>query len=109
MTATKAMKAMSALNAKKAIKTKKDMSYMRKERQMVLAGEFGQTRSGMREDDLVQDKAGKVKSKKLVNAGKSNRWIAACVAARTALNIKGFEPVKKNTPLYIKAKAFYKK
>jgi len=36
-------------------------------------------------------------------------WIAAISAARKALNIKGFSVIKKGSPLYIKAKALYKK
>merc|ERR1712127_1155026 len=41
--------------------------------------------------------------------GKKSPWIAAVAAARKALNIKGFCAIKKGTPLYIKAKALYKK
>ena len=41
--------------------------------------------------------------------GSKSPWIAAVMAARTALNIKGFSAVKKGTPLYAKAKALFKK
>ena len=47
--------------------------------------------------------------KKASAKGKKSPWIAACNAARKALNIKGFCAIKKGTPLYNKAKALYKK
>ena len=118
LTATKAIKAMPAMKAAKAVKdTKpmeapvhlKDCSYVKFEREMVWSGEFDHTRSGLELHDLVKDKPGKIKIKNQVEAGKTNPWIAAVLEARTTLNIKGFQVIKKGTKLYIKAKALYKK
>ena len=38
--------------------------------------------------------------------GGKNAWIVAVTKARKELNIKGFAPVKKGTPLYTKAKSY---
>ena len=65
--------------------------------------------SGLSKGDLVKNKAGKIVSKKLSAKGKKSPWIAAVAAARKALNIKGFAAIKKGSPLYVKAKALYKK
>ena len=36
-------------------------------------------------------------------------WLAAVQKARKALGIKGFQPIKKGSAFYNKAKSFYKK
>merc|ERR1711924_585450 len=53
-------------------------------------------------------KAGKIVSKKKSAFGKTSPWIAAVKKARAALKIKGFCAIKKGTPLYAKAKEFFK-
>merc|ERR1711985_133780 len=40
--------------------------------------------------------------------GHASPWIAAVKKARAALKIKGFCAIKKGTPLYAKAKEFFK-
>merc|ERR1712159_986440 len=106
----KAMKAMKSMKAMKAMK-KKAMKKIsaRLAKRHVFAGKATKTQSGLGKGDLVKNKAGKVVSKKLSAKGKKSPWIVACNAARKALNIKGFCAIKKGSPLYIKAKALYKK
>merc|ERR1719443_1442284 len=57
---------------------------------------------------LMKSKSGKIVSSKKSALGKKNKWIAACNAARKALKIKGFSPIKKGTALYKKVKSLYK-
>merc|ERR550514_2392133 len=63
-------------------------------------GKIAKTKTG-----LVQNKHGKVVSKKLSQRGKKSPWIAACNRARKELKIKGFAVIKKGTPLYEKLEA----
>merc|ERR1711997_807851 len=75
----------------------------------VFAGKAAKSNGGLTKDKLVKNKSGRIVSKALSARGKKSPWIAACAAARKALNIKGFAVIKKGSPLYIKAKALYKK
>ena len=105
------MNAERATRAMKAMKKKKQVKKVsaRLARRHVFAGKITKTGSGLAKGDLVKNKAGKIVSKKASAKGKKSPWIAACNAARKALNIKGFCAIKKGTPLYNKAKALYKK
>merc|ERR1712164_44747 len=100
----KAMKAMKAMKKKTVSKIAKGK--MRKV--MVLRGSKAMTVGGLTAKDLIKNKHGRVVSKKLSAKGKASPWIAACKKARAALKIKGFCAIKKGTPLYAKAKEFYK-
>merc|ERR1719487_2659071 len=100
----KAMKAMAAMKAMKAMK-KKAVSKIAK-------GRFAKTVGGLTKSDLVENKRGKIVSKKSAAHGKKQYanikgWTAAVQKARKALNVKGFVAVKKGTPLYKKAKEFF--
>merc|ERR1712107_511726 len=96
------MKAMKAMKAKKVVSAKLA-------RRHVFAGKAGKTKTGLKKTDLTKNKAGKVVSKKRSARGKAHPWMAAVKAARAALKIKGFAPLKKGSPLYNKAKELYKK
>merc|ERR1712167_384256 len=74
----------------------------------VLKGRKAKTVGGLTAKDLTKNKHGKVVSKKRSQFAKTNPWIAAVKKARAALKIKGFCAVKKGTPLYAKAKEFFK-
>ena len=54
-------------------------------------------RRGLAKRDLGKNKNGKVVSKKQSAKGKKSAWIAACTAARKALNIKDFAAIKKGS------------
>ena len=91
-------------NAMKAMKATKKVLQARLQKRHVFAGKMAKTRSGLAKDDLVKNKRGKIVSKKMAAKGNKSPWIAALVAARQALNIKGFAAPKKDSPLYNKAK-----
>jgi len=118
MKAMAAMKAMKAMSAMKAMKGMKAMKAMKKKamkklkpytyKQYAFSGKLSKTPSGLTKSDLVKNKAGSVVSKKRSLAGKKNKWIEAVQKARKALGTKGFAAVKKGTPLYTKAKSFFR-
>ena len=64
------------------------------------------TKSSITKCDLVKDKNGNIKSKKLVENGKKNPWIAAILQARQELNMQGLQ-LKKGSLLYKKAISIY--
>merc|ERR1711869_66457 len=104
-----AMKAMAAMKAMKAMK-KKAVSKIAKgkmARSVVFRGTKEKTLGGLTKSDLVQNKRGKIATKKQAAAGKKayaniKGWTVAVQKARKALNVKGFVAVKKGTPLYNK-------
>merc|ERR1712238_13638 len=104
----KAMKAPKVMKAMKAMKAMKKISASLSKRH-VFAGKATKSTGGLTKDKLVKNKTGKIVSKAKSAKGKKSPWIAAVSAARKALNIKGFCAIKKGTPLYIKAKALFKK
>merc|ERR1712193_98497 len=105
MGAMGAMKAMAAMKAMKAMKKKPISAKLAKRH--AFFGKIAKTKTGLAKTDLVQNKHGKVVSKKLSQRGKKSPWIAACNQARKELKIKGFAIIKKGTPLYKKAKELY--
>merc|ERR1719327_2112471 len=81
---------------------------------MVFRGTKAKTVGGLTKSDLVKTKTGRVVSKKQQAKGKglyakyAKKWISAVQQARKALGTKGFVAIKKGTPLYTKAKGFYR-
>merc|ERR1719324_1205691 len=110
--AMKAMKAMAAMKAMKAMK-KKAVSKIAKGKLVVFRGSKAKTSGGLTKSDLVQNKHGKIVSKKSQAKGKAlyakfaKNWISAVQKARKALGLKGFVAIKKGTPLHTKAREFY--
>merc|ERR1719469_861787 len=111
MKAPKAMKAMKAMKAAKPMKAMKAMKAISASlaRRHVFAGKAAKSKGGLDKAKLVKNKSGKIVSKASSARAKKHPWMVACAAARKALNIKGFTVIKKGSPLYIKAKALYKK
>merc|ERR1712097_208797 len=97
----KAMKAMKKKSVSKIAKGRYAKS-------MVLRGSKAKTTGGLTAKDLTRNKAGKIVSKKQSAQSKKSPWILAVKKARVALKIKGFCAIKKGTPLYLKAKEFFK-
>merc|ERR1712006_15256 len=65
------------------------------------------------EDRSCQEQDGENREPQTEPAGKKayariRGWTAAVIKARKFLNVKGFVAVKRGTPLYNKAKEFYK-
>merc|ERR1712057_155298 len=83
-------------------------------RSVVFRGSKEKTATGLKKTDLMKSKTGKIVSKKSHAAGKKayaqiKGWTVAVQKARKALGIKGFQAVKKGSPLYKKAKELYGK
>merc|ERR1719451_284690 len=81
-------------------------------RSVVFRGAKAKTASGLKKTDLIKSKSGKIVSKKASANGKKSYarikgWTTAVQKARKALGVKGFQAVKKGTPLYKKAKEIY--
>ena len=117
MKAMKAMKAMAAMKAMKAMKAKRvsKIAKGKRARAVVFSGTKEKTASGLKKSDLMKSKTGKIVSKK-AHAAALRRyatnvkgWITAVQKARKALGVKGFQAVKKGSPLYTKAKELYGK
>merc|ERR1719230_782800 len=107
MKAMKAMKAMAAMKAMRAMK-KKSVSKIAKgkfAKSVVFRGSKEKTTSGLTKSDLVENKRGKIVSKKSAAHGKKQYanikgWTTAVQKARKELGVKGFVAVKKGTALY---------
>merc|ERR1712039_806906 len=83
---------------------------------LVLRGGKEKTSSGLRKEDLLKNKRGKIVSKKMAQRGRIafkfiSKWTAAVVAARKALALMGFVPIngksREGKALYAKAKSLY--
>jgi hypothetical protein len=75
-------------------------------RRAVWSGDISFTKGGLGKNDLLLVK-NRLVSKKTYENAKASTWIAACLAARQALNIKGFSLITKGTALYKKAKELH--
>merc|ERR1712093_649554 len=97
-----------AMKAKKSIIAKGKFA-----RSVVFRGTKVKTQGGLKKTDLMRSKSGKIVSKKSNAAGKKafkniKGWLGAVQKARKFLKVKGFVAVKKGSPLYQKAKEFYR-
>merc|ERR1719218_62627 len=101
------MKVMKAM--KKAMKRVSKIAKGRGARARVLHGKKEKTIGGLTSSMLMKNKYGNIVSKKASARAKKNKWANAIKAARTALALKGFVPIKKGSALYNKAKALYKR
>merc|ERR1711865_359094 len=104
------MAAMKAMKAKKVSIIAKGK--LRKA--VVFRGTKEKTSGGLKKTDLMKTKSGRVVSKKAHANGKKayahiKGWTTAVQKARKALGVKGFQAVKKGSPLYKKAKELYGK
>ena len=100
--------AMRAMRAKKSVIAKGKRAKF-----SVFRGTKTKTTSGLKKTDLIKSKSGKIVSRKASAQGKKayariRGWTVAVTKARKVLNVKGFVAVKRGTPLYNKAKEFYK-
>merc|ERR1712093_656629 len=100
--------------AKKKKKKAKKVSKIAKgkmKKVLVWKGKKEKTSSGQKKSDLMKGFGGKIVSKKASAASKKKLggWLAAVAKARKALGTKGFVAIKKGSPLYAKAKSFYKR
>merc|ERR1719382_1098521 len=107
----RAMKAMKVKKAKRVLKVAKG----RLAKALVLRGSREKTVGGLKKDDLVKNKRGKVVSKRRSALGRRRfsqtieAWTEAHMAARKALQVQGFVAINGKTvqgkAVYVKAKA----
>merc|ERR1719263_1825558 len=102
------MKAMKAMKAKRVSKIAKGKNA----RSMVFRGNKEKTLTGLKTTDLIKNKRGKIVSKKahasaLKRYSAIKGWTQAVQKARKVLGVKGFQAIKKGSPLYAKAKEIY--
>jgi len=104
--------AMKAMKAKRVTKVAKG----RFAKVLVLRGKKEKTVGGLKRDDLIRNKRGKIVSKRASAAGtrryrKIEGWIEAIMAAREALHVRGFVALNGKTlqgkALYAKTKTMY--
>merc|ERR1719276_225567 len=109
----KAMKAMKTMKKRKAMKVSKGKNA----KASVFRGTKEKTKTGLTKSNLTKSKRGKIVTKKASAAGKRNYknisgWNKACMAARKALNIKGFCAIggksAQGKALLAKARSIYK-
>lgn len=74
----------------------------------VFNGNADQTSGGLKKHHLKKTSDGRIVSKMKSCMASSHPWIDAVSQARKELGITGFQPVKKGTPLYNRAKKLYK-
>merc|ERR1712039_1083967 len=81
---------------------------------LVLAGKRERTSGGLKKDDLIRNKRGKIVSKRRAAQGRRcykqiEDWVNAIVKAREGLQVKGFVAINGRTvqgkALYVKCKA----
>jgi hypothetical protein len=118
------MKAMKAMKAMKSMKKAMKVSIIAKgyktkagAKRAVFSGRKMKTIGGLKKENLIKSKSGKIVSKKAsINAKKNfakriGKWNIAVTKARKALGVKGFVPVggktAKGQALYKKAKSFF--
>merc|ERR1711915_70655 len=88
---------------------------VRGSRRQVWNGTRAKTMGSLQKGDLIQNKRGRIVSKKARKVGKKRYnqhlkpWVAAFTKARANLGITGFVPCKKGTKLYKETMRLYKK
>jgi len=104
--------AMKAMKAKRVTKVAKGHFA----KALVLCGKKDKTVSGLKKDDLMRNKRGKIVSKRASAAGsrrysKIEGWVEAHMAAREALHVRGFVALNgkslQGKALYVKAKSIF--
>merc|ERR1711959_156616 len=114
MRAMKAMRAMKPMKAMKAMKAMKKVAMKRtsqiakgkKAKVEIWRGKKIKTKKGLKKDDLMKNKDGKIVSKKRSQQGKESKWSKATAKARAVKGYVGFKAIKKGGSFYEKAKEF---
>ena len=97
--AMKSMKKKGTMKRRKAMKVSK-IAKGKRAKSSVFRGRKAKTSGGLKKQDLIKSKSGKVVSKKMSDraklAFKKNglaKWNAACQKARKDMKLKGFVPI----------------
>merc|ERR1711904_425407 len=89
---------------KKRVKKVSNIATGKKAKLAVWRGKKSKTKSGLKKEDLIISKSGKVVSAKKSQAGKNSKWAKATAKARAEKGYKGFKAIKRGTSFYDKAK-----
>merc|ERR1712060_893275 len=87
-----------------AMKRTSTIAKGKKAKLAVWQGKKVKTTKGLKKDDLVKNKGGKVVSVKKSQQGKDSKWSKATAKARAIKGYTGFKAIKKGTSFYEKAK-----
>jgi len=103
MKAVKSMKVMKVLKKTKKVST---VAKGKKSKVQVFKGLKGKlkTKGGLKKEDLMKSKGGKIVSARASKAGKESKWAKATAKARAIKGYTGFKAIKKGGSFYEKAK-----
>jgi hypothetical protein len=96
--------AMKAMKAMKAIKRASTIARGKKAKVAIWQGKKIKTKKGLRKEDLMKSRSGKIVSIKKSKQGKESKWCKATAAARAIKGYTGFKAIKKGTSFYEKAR-----
>jgi len=99
----KALKVMKAQPVMKVMKAASKIATGKKGKLQVWKGEKLKTKGGLKKDNLVKSKTGKIVSKKMSELNKNSKWSKATKQAYQAKGYSGFKAIKKGTSFYEKA------
>lgn len=110
--ATRPSNALRARKAKKTSPRKKMIAKGKRGKVLVYKGKFEKTMGGLRKEQLVKNKHGKIVSTRMQAHGKKayaniENWVSAMMKARAELGLVGFVLVSKGSSLYARTKHIY--
>merc|ERR1719350_2104409 len=88
----------------KAVKRTSIIAKGKKAKVAVWRGQKVKTTKGLKKDDLMKSRSGKIVSAKQSQIGKESKWNKAVAKARAIKGYTGFKAIKKGTSFYEKAK-----
>merc|ERR1711920_945703 len=105
MRTLKVMKAMKAMKAVKVMKVMKTSTIAKGKttKRDIWQGKKLKTKKGLKKEDLMKSKSGKIVSKKRSQKGKESKWSVATAKARAIKGYVGFKAIKKGGSFYEKA------
>jgi len=101
---------MKAVLVMKVVPEPKAKILMRKpSKVLVFEGAKLKTKKGLKKEDLLKNKQGKIVSAKKSAQGKSSKWMEATAKARALKGYTGFKSIKKGTSFYEETKKIFSK
>merc|ERR1719201_1782330 len=89
---------------KVAMKRTSRIAKGKKAKAEIWRGKKIKTKKGLKKDDLMKNKDGKIVSKRRSQQGKESKWSKATAKARAIKGYTGFKAIKKGGSFYEKAK-----
>merc|ERR1712066_477425 len=99
------MRTMKVMKVMKAMK-KSTIAKGKTAKRDIWQGKKLKTKKGLRKEDLMKNKEGKIVSKKKSQKGRESKWSLATAKARAIKGYTGFKAIKKGGSFYAKAKEF---